>query len=144
MTQFKELFAKVDNGARFNVDFKRRTIKVGKNLYDPAEVEGLKCPPDKDVMQSLEMLYENYKYSIPSERSEQRQRNYFKAVPYEALSDEQMMYGFHREITRFALETFFLIMVVTGQLKWKEDWGTWFWQSQNDPDLVVLREWVEN
>jgi general stress protein 26 len=37
-------------------------------------------------------------------------------------------------------------MILSGQLTWDEDVmkGKWFYQSENDPDLILLRSWVEN
>lgn len=98
---------------------------------------------DTDIMGTLHRLYENYKVSVPSERSESRRKNYFKALPYKALSDENMLYGYHREEARFVLEFCILKYIVDGKLKWDEDWGKWFWQDPEDKDFVILREWVE-
>lgn len=144
--KYSELREKVEHGARFSIDFKKRTLKVsGKNIeiddndfYD----SGL----DYDVptiMADTERLYYIYKHSIPSERSERRQRNYFKSMPYKELTDEELCYGQHRETARFDLEFYILRALQLGRLTWQKEWGSWFWQSDEDKDLVILREWVE-
>jgi hypothetical protein len=36
-------------------------------------------------------------------------------------------------------------MIVDGCFVWNADeMGKWFWESKSDPDLVILRKWVEN
>lgn len=87
--------------------------------------------------------YQQYKHSIPSERSESHRRSYFKALPEKDLSDHDMLYGVSREVARCQLEVFVLLMLFDGQLQWQSKWGSWFWQSPNDKDLVILRQWVE-
>lgn len=138
-----ELERKVEEGAKFSIDFKKRTLKInGKNI-DPKSVE-MSFKEDFDgLMTNLKIEYNDYKYSVPSERSEKRQRNYFKALPYEELDDHQMCYGMRREKARFILEFHILKAIVDGLLTWQKDWGSWFWQSDTDKDFVILREWIE-
>ena len=61
------------------------------------------------------------------------------------ITDEQLMVAERRETSQASLEGFVLCMIVNGQLIWDENImnGKWFWQSQTDPDLVLLRNWVE-
>lgn len=144
---YKDLLIKVAHGARFSIDFKKRTLKVaGKDVgiddneeYD----EHIRTLGPILIMNEIEVLYSKYKYSVPSERSESRKRNYFKALPYEQLTDAMLVYGEHREVARFDLEFFVLRALQLGALVWFDAWGTWFWQSDKDKDLVILREWIE-
>lgn len=138
-----ELVRKVEEGAKFSIDFKKRTLRMnGKNI-DPKSVE-MPFKEDFDgLMTNLKIEYNDYKYSVPSERSEKRQRNYFKALPYEELNDDELCYGMRREKARFILEFHILKAIVDGLLTWQDDWGSWFWQSDTDKDFVILREWVE-
>jgi len=97
-----------------------------------------------DILERIEMLYANYKYSLPSEKSESRRRQYFKALPVDKLTDKQMATGESREVARAKLEGFMLCMIVDGFFVWnEEEMGKWFWQSQRDLDLVILRNWIE-
>ena len=98
-----------------------------------------------DLLFELEVLYRVYKYSLPSERSDNKRRKYFKALPIEEIEDEQLMTAERREYSRAVLEGFVLCMIVSGKLVWDEEImnGKWFWQSDIEPDLVVLRSWVE-
>ena len=99
----------------------------------------------RTIFNMIEGLYRQYKYSLPSERSDNKRRKYFKALPMEEITDEQLMVAERREVSRAALEGFVLGLIVSGQLVWDEEimQGKWFWQSKVDPDLVVLRSWVE-
>lgn len=106
-------------------------------LYEPYNL--------RVAIRMIRELYKNYKYSLPSERSDSKRRKYFKALPMEEITDEQLMVAERREITQAALEGLVLCLIVSGQLVWDEEimQGKWFWQSKSDPDLVLLRSWVE-
>lgn len=141
------------NGAKFNINFEQRSLSInGQYLIKNGKIQlkgvGLGCWhkedfPEEKMFESLERHYRLYKHSVPSERSESHRRSYFKALPEKELTDEDMMYGDNREFARYWLEAFVLAMIMCGAFKWKEDWGTWFWQSPNDKDLVILRKWIE-
>ena len=60
------------------------------------------------------------------------------------LSDTDMLYGELREVARFKLEAYVLFCIALGVFVWDEErMGKWFWQSKEDKDLVILRQWVE-
>lgn len=144
--EIQELYNKVSDGSKFYVNFKERTIRVNKQVYSVSDIEYGKDMPDiseKDFMDVLYSAYETYKHSVPSERSDSHKKSYFKALSYEKLSDDDILYGEPREFTRFVLEVMFLRGVSEGKLKWHDEWGSWFWQSEKDKDLVILRDWVE-
>lgn len=133
---------KVAGGARFSVNFEKRTLRVDGNLMDLDEIEVAKYE-EAFVMDTIDVLYLAYKHSVPSERSESHRRYYFKALPEKELSDEDMMYGEQRECARCELELFVLFAIRSGNLKWHEQWGRWFYQSPRDKDLIILRSWIE-
>lgn len=152
MTIYEELIKRVQDGETFYINFRNQSLKIGKKfvitdgfyddsrtLYTTSELEM------SDVLSYIEMLYENYKYSLPSERSDSKRRTYFKALPVDKLTDAQMATGERREVARAKLEGFILCMIVDGFFVWDEkELGKWFYQSKNDPDLVILRNWIEN
>lgn len=153
MSIYSELIERVDNGEPFNIDFEKRTIKVGKNLlvragltYTTEELFG-KYWGEHDISTILHMireLYKGYKYSLPSERSDSKRKKYFKALSINELTDEQLMCAGKRETTQAALEGFILCSILDGSFVWDEEsMGKWFWQSKTDGDLVILRSWVE-
>ena len=68
----------------------------------------------------------------------------FQIPPEHLLNDEDMLYGRSREYTQIALELYVLGVILNGSLKW-DDFakGLWFWQSPENKDLILLREWIE-
>ena len=155
MSIYLELIERVDNGETFHVDFEKRSMKVGKDYlikngeYDADRTLFPKLydePYDlHSVLHQIRELYRNYKYSLPSERSDSKRKKYFKALSVDELTDEQLMCARKRETTQAALEGFILCSVLAGHLVWDENimTGTWFWQSKSDADLVLLRKWIE-
>lgn len=143
----------VANGDKFYIGLQKRSLAINGHflIKDGLFMKDGLCLgcfhkedwPEGKMLEALERRYRDYKHSVPSERSESHRRNYFKALPEDKLSDEDMMYGMSREFARYELESFVLAMVMCGAFKWNPSWGTWFWQSPNDKDLVILREWIE-
>lgn len=93
--------------------------------------------PCDDVVgiEELEGLYACFKHSIPSERSESHVSRFY-AIPESEMSDDDMLYGMPREQAERELEK-----ALRG-FSMPEGSG-WFWQSEHDRDLVVLRSWCE-
>ena len=154
MTIYYELIRRVESGESFSIDFKNRNMKVGKQFlikngkFDESkhlmvmdkDLNGL-----NDILDHIEDIYQFYKFSIPSERNDRKQKKYFKALSVNELTDEQLMVAGRREVEQARLEGFILCTIVNGKFKWDEDkLGSWFWQSKNDPDLIILRNWIEN
>ena len=151
MSIYLELLERVCGGESFHIDFEKRNMKVGKDYLikegEFDESRGLirESYDIQTILNKIEELYKDYKYSLPSERSDNKRRKYFKALPMEEITDEQLMTAERREYSQAALEGFVLCMIVSGQFVWDENVmkGKWFWQSDIEPDLVVLRSWVE-
>jgi hypothetical protein len=151
MSIYLELLERVSNGESFHINFEKRNMKVGNDYlikdgeFDESK-ELVSSPYDmRIILNMIGELYKIYKYSLPSERSDNKRRKYFKALPMEEITDEQLMVAERREISQAALEGFVLCMIVSEQLVWDEEImnGKWFWQSEMDSDLVLLRSWVE-
>ncbi len=146
----EDVFEKVSNGDRFNVDFEKRNLRVGKQYiikdgqYDVNEYISLDTGTDLEtVLHEIEELYQKYKISMPSERSEGKRRKYFKALSIEELTDEQLVMGESREVAQAMLESYILCRIISGTLYWDEErMGKWFYQG-NDPDLIILKKWIE-
>ena len=153
MTIYEELIQRVSNGETFHIDFEQRAMKIGKQKiidggkYDENRELINEAPPHEimDILCCIEELYKSYKYSLPSEKSESQRRKYFKALSIDAISDEQLMIAERREVAQCALEGFILCAILMGNFTWDEDkLGKWFWQSKNDSDLIILKQWIEN
>ncbi len=142
---YDEIVNEVGNGAKFTINFEKRTCRVnGKVVLSESDIP---LPghyaTNELIVAVIEKRYSEYKHSVPSERSESHRKSYFKALPEKSLTDEDMMYGEKREVARCKLELYILWQLLRGQLYWQEEWGSWFWQSPNDKDLVILRKWIE-
>ena len=148
MTIYEELIERVSNGETFHIDFEQRTMKIGKQKI----IDNGKYDEDRlligfkgFIFEHIGKLYSKYKYSLPSERSESKRRRYFKALPIDQIPDELLMTAERREVAQAELEGFILCMIVMNIFTWDEfTMGRWFWQDKNDPDLVILRQWIEN
>lgn len=136
----QEIIKRVENGEKFFINIEKRTLRISGKMIDLKEIEMPEY--DTDVITEIESRYEAYKYSIPSERSESRKKRYFRALPESMLPDQAMMYGEQREVAMCRLELFVLMAIVRGKLTWQDDWGTWFWQSPADKDLIIFRQWI--
>lgn len=138
----------VENGAKFQVNFQTRSLKLdGKYLIRDGKYDGelgIETCDETECLQHIEDLYQRYKHSVPSERSESKSKQYFLSLPECDLDDKSMMYGERREKAQIELELYVLCQIING-FQWNpETMGNWFWQSRVDKDLVILRNWVES
>ena len=148
MTIYGELLSRVEQGEKFNIDFEKRNMKVGKTWL----IKDGKCETGRIlygvvpvfVKDEIERLYKDFKYSCPSERSDSKRKGYFKALSVDELTDEQMICGANREVAQAALEGYILCAILMNHLNWQDLTDEkWFWQSSNDGDLVILKRWIE-
>ena len=156
MSIYEELIEGVSEGKSFYIDFGKRNMRIGrKYLIKDGEFDQSKeLMPQiykdacnlESILHIIEQLYKKFKYSLPSERSDNKRKNHFKALPMEELTDEQLIVAERREVACAALEGFVLCTAINGQLVWDEQamQGKWFWQSKTEPDLILLRSWFES
>lgn len=141
MNIHEQLIQLVSNGSPFYIDFKKRLLRVnGKTLIDNTNINGdlnIENLNWEEFLEELQGKYKAFKYSIPSERSIKR-RGYFKSLSVDELTDEQLVTGEEREIAKAELEFLVLEYILKNGT-----WGCngWFWQSPDDSDLVLLKEW---
>lgn len=145
-TIYEQALAKVENGSRFRVNFQNRSLKIdGKYAIKDGKYDGeLGVELTDSPLEQITQLYTRYQHSLPSERSENKRKCYFKPLPEHLLNDEDMLYGQSREHAQIALELYVLGVILNDSLKW-DDFakGLWFWQSPENKDLILLREWIE-
>lgn len=154
---FTETLQAVEQGASFKVNFKERTLKVnGKKVeLDNVDTFGIdSCQSKELVISTIEDYYSVYKHSRPTETwvNKSHHRMYFKALREdeiikssgEEMDLDDMLFGESRDVAQCRLELYVLLSIINGTLKWYDDWGGWyFWQSSNDKQLVLFREWIE-
>ena len=146
---YKTVLESIINGAWFRIDFKSRTLVVNrKRIINNGVYDGNlgieKTADAPSFLKEVERLYGLYKHSVPSERSVGKQHLYFKALSEPELTDEDMLYGQGREVNQFKLEMYILCQLIYGFVWNERTMGKWFWQSKQDKDLVILRNWLEN
>lgn len=151
MTIYEELVQRVSDGESFYINFKNKAMKIGKQfivadgVYDAErKLIDCGCADMQSALMTIESLYADYKYSLPSERSDSKYRKYFKALSMDELPDDKLLTAQRREVTRAKLEGFILCLILSGKFNWSKEMGSWFWVSKNDPDLVILKSWIEN
>ena len=109
---------------RWKADLKNKTLicedkkYIESSMYDIRHdlivIDGINSDTSRKkcneiCFEIIENLYHKYKYSIPSERSEKyRQREYFRALKPDEMTDEQLVTGEDRNYARAALEAFIL------------------------------------
>ena len=157
ITYYDNLMDWVERGHAFRIDLKTKSMQLLSNekciengdwFPDTALIliNGICDEKDKTkfCLDIIEELYNNYKYSTPTEKSERyKQRNYFKALSPDEMTDEELVNGEDRNVARAKLEGFILCASLAGYLTWDEKkMGKWFYQGK-DKDLVILREWIE-
>lgn len=156
MSIYKDLLDAVEKGRKFKVDLidkslwinKKQIIKKGEILNENKafiETDDLKMywahkSLDKDPWSWVELLYDTYKHSVPREHS--NKRSYFKALPVDELLDRELAYNAERDYMQCILEGYILLASLQGFLKW-EYGNQWFWQSDKDKDLVVLKNFID-
>jgi hypothetical protein len=150
MSIFLKGLEQVENGERFYIDFEQRTMKIGQDKvidngeYDTSQVlYDEKFDNSRTMLDKVRELYIAYKFSLPSERSDKKRKKYFKALPIEELTDEQLIYGLRREVAQYILEGFILCAILNGDFIWDDEiHGKWFYKDKLEQDLVILKNWI--
>jgi hypothetical protein len=148
MDLLNELVYEAQLGKNIKINLESKDLGVDNIKWFSSGKKTKFCPDGKamnnlePVMEYLEKLYKIYKYSYPSETESKRKRSYFKALTAEEMTDEELINGNDRYLARIMLEGFIFLAVVSGELKWKGEWGSWYYQGK-DKDLIVLRKWID-
>jgi len=154
MSIYKDMIVAVANGKKFKVNLidkslcldRRYIIKNGEKLVDDSLIE----PNDLDFTdynlklnteswEVVKYLYNCYKYSVPQENG--NKKSYFKALSVDELTDYDLAYNSNRDYCQACLESYILLASLQGWLTWEYE-DKWFWQSSDDKDLVVLKQWI--
>lgn len=88
----------------------------------------------------IERLYAQFKRSVPN-RHERLNRGNFKALSSDALSMRELMDNMPRVEARYRLEGFILLASASGLIPWRHP-QHFFWQSANDLDCIIYRDWI--
>ena len=150
----------VAHGSTFTINLNEKNLRVnGKYIIkngqfcpkkdgtpsvfsgSPAEIFSDKTT--EDIRSDIRTLYDEYKYSRPTERSGRKQRTAFRALYYDELPDEAL-YGEPRDVAQCALELYILLLAMSKRVEWSE-FATnpkhHFYKDEIDGDLIILKDW---
>lgn len=151
-------YSGVVNGGKteeIRIDLTRKSIwsgrlpimREGKLLWKSVRLEnGEVCKLEGlidfegDAYAEIERLYAQFKRSVPN-RHVRLNKGYFKALSSDALTMEELMDNMPRPEARMALEGFILLASLSGLIPWHNP-KHFFWQSTDDPECIVYRDWV--
>ena len=126
----------------FNVDLKKKVLQLDKNNV-PLDNMSVNISSSEDMLSTIHKLFERYKYSVPSERSEGKRRRYFKALKLSEIDYDDFMFGEGRDTAQIKLELYVLLSSIYYKNFWEEIFKEYFfYQSDKDKDLIILKDWV--
>ena len=147
VTIYDTIIGRVQQGARCDVDFKKRSVHVNGK---PVGLDGDFGTPTfgdfDEWLDALEDLYDSYKYSRPSQASSKRERK----AKFRALSASQLIgelghsaldNPMPRSVAQAQLELFVLFSLLNGSLNLDELFAKdWFYQGA-DKSLIIRKDW---
>ncbi len=147
-TLYEEITELVSQGAHCSVDFKKRTIKVNNKLVKMEEREfGIDNYDDlDDWLDKVEDLYDDFKYSKPTQRSMKRERKAkFRGLSVsqliEACGHDALNNPISRDVAQAKLEMFILLSLIQGSFNPDELFAKdWFYQGA-DKSLIIRKDW---
>lgn len=142
MELYDEIINSVSSGSVFNVDLKKKVLQLDKNNV-PLDNINVNISSSEDMLSTIHKLFERYKYSVPSERSEGKRRRYFKALKLSEIDYDDFMFGEGRDTAQIKLELYVLLSSIYHKDFWEEIFKEqFFYQSDKDKDLIILKDWV--
>ena len=142
MELYDEIINSVASGSVFNVDLKKKVLQLDKNNV-PLDNINVNISSSEDMLSTIHKLFERYKYSVPSERSEGKRRRYLKALKLSEIEYDDFMFGEGRDTAQIKLELYVLLSSIYYKNFWEEIFKEqFFYQSDKDKDLIILKDWV--
>ena len=142
MELYNEIINSVSSGSVFNVDLKKKVLQLDKNNV-PLDNINVNISSSEDMLSTIHKLFERYKHSVPSERSEGKRRRYFKALKLSEIDYDDFMFGEGRDTAQIKLELYVLLSSIYHKDFWEEIFKEqFFYQSDKDKDLIILKDWV--
>ena len=142
MELYDEIINSVSSGSVFNVDLKKKVLQLDKNNI-PLDNISVDISSSEDMLSTIHKLFERYKHSVPSERSEGKRRRYFKALKLSEIDYDDFMFGEGRDTAQIKLELYVLLSSIYYKNFWEEIFKEYFfYQSDKDKDLIILKDWV--
>lgn len=145
MTIYEKLVDSVSKGQSYYINFKTKDLKLNKKyLVRNGVFDGDYGLPECDVRERLEELFENYYFSVPSERSELK-TTYFHHIDDNELEIEDLVCGESRFLAQAKLEGYVLGLILS-KCSWSviaDEEKHFFWRSKKNKNLIMWKEWFE-
>lgn len=138
VTGFLSLFAAkkiISNRWLFRTIAANSVDTVRHPMYGQGEHTEISKYERTEIINQLESLYSTYKYSLPNGDAVER----FYALSLDDMSSEMLIIGESHKEALINLEQH-LVTRVSSSVLWDNN-IEWYWQSQQFPELVLLREW---
>lgn len=103
------------------------------------EIDGL-ISFEGNPFAEIERLYAQYKRSVPS-RHDRLNKGYFKVLSSDSLTMQELKENMPRVEARYMLEGFIVLASAAELIPWPVP-KHFFWQSMNDPECIVYRNWI--
>lgn len=146
-TIYEETIERVSQGAYCSVDFKKRSLHLnGKAVKLEGEFGIQEFSNLDEWLDEAENLYDEYKYSKPSQQSMKRERkSKFRALSVSQLVDElgheALSNPTPRTVSQAKLEVFILLSLVSGIFNPDELFAKdWFYQGA-DKSFIIRKDW---
>lgn len=143
---YQDFVNAVYNGERFNVDLSTKTASTDngyfiRNGHYDGDL-GKSRTNLNDCLSEIETLFEQYKFSMPSERSEKKKATYFQPLKIQDIPSDMLLIAVPREVAQAVLEMYLLCSVLNGSLDEFRFSNKYYWQSELDKDLVIMKDWL--
>lgn len=89
----------------------------------------------------IQILFNQFKSSVPSEHSEYGKFNFY-CKPVDELTMKEMINGIPRLEAYYLLEGYVMLASLSDWIEWKEP-KHYFWQCPTDKKLIIYRNWIE-
>jgi len=137
-----QLFKNIKLGFSYSFNFKTKSLKCNyQYLVKDGKYEGEFWNESYDnLIEKLRDLYRSFKYSVPSVT---QNKSYFKALKSDELTDAELVLGEPRNLAQAKLEGYLFGLILSGK-SWDsipEFKGKWFYQDDNDKDLIIFKDW---
>ena len=124
-----EFIEKVEDGQPYRISFEKKVAKLNGFVVD------IEFEQSGDKEEKLLELFRNYKYSVPSAKSNSQ---YFFGLDESKLSTKQLAENESRYIARAKLELFVLGLIINNEWDFEDKW---YWQSAAEPKLTLFKKW---
>lgn len=143
MTIYQQIIDSAKKGDFVRVSIPKRTVTIGKKkIVENGKFDGEYGIDTTSVVDTVENLFNDYCYSVPSEKSNNT-IPLFKAYKLDELSVKQLAENEDRYVAQLKLDAYILGLILEGIGfdVFDNNPKHWFWQSKSNSKLIVQKNW---